>query len=139
MDDKRKAEIKFKKVVSEQFPINSKRGGGIIKIDAWENENEEMIKYSLAYINRLIYSYGDNGRVIEYDNTHNFHHKHYFGEISVVDDFVNYEELVECFEHEISDEINSITFFMLPASKSVSGRCGRPGQFGVLPRNGSKY
>ena len=29
--------------MSEQFPINPKRGGGIVKIDVWENEdaNEE--------------------------------------------------------------------------------------------------
>jgi len=48
MGDKRKVKLAFKKVVSEQFPINSKKGGGIIKIDAWENEKGEVVKYSLA-------------------------------------------------------------------------------------------
>ena len=81
---------------------SSKKGGGIVKIDVWEDEKGRVVKYSLAYINHLIYS-GDNGRVIGYDNTHNFHHKHYFGEISLVDDFVNYEELVGRFEHEIKE------------------------------------
>lgn len=104
MVDKRKAKTKFRKVVSEQFPINSKRGGGIIKIDAWENENGEVVKYSLAYINHLIFS-GDNGRVIGYDNTHSFHHKHYFGEISEVDDFTSYQDLVDRFESEIKEFI----------------------------------
>lgn len=36
------------------------------------------------------------------DNSHNFHHMHYFGEISEVDDFVSYQELVERFELEMN-------------------------------------
>ena len=48
---------------------------------------------------------GDNGRVIGYDNTHNFHHKHYLGEISEVCDFVSYENLLERFEKEIKEFI----------------------------------
>jgi len=94
----------FKKIVSEQFPINQKRGGGIIKIDAWENEKGEIVKYSMAYINPFIFS-GDNGRVLGYDNTHDFHHKHYFGEISEVSDFTNYQSLVNRFEKEIKEFI----------------------------------
>ncbi|ACN14049.1 putative transcriptional regulator [Desulforapulum autotrophicum HRM2] len=104
MGDKRKIKLTFKKVVSEQFPINSKRGGGIIKIDAWENEKGEVVKYSLAYINHLVLS-DDNGRVLGYDNTHNFHHKHYFGEISAVDDFKSYQDLVDRFQIEIKEFI----------------------------------
>ncbi|MCI5148240.1 MAG: transcriptional regulator [Candidatus Electrothrix sp. MAN1_4] len=94
----------FNKIVSEQFPVNRKRGGGIIKIEAWENQKGEIVKYSLAYINHLIFS-GDNGRVLGYDNSHNFHHRHYFGEISAVGDFVGYHELVERFEKEIKEFI----------------------------------
>jgi len=102
---KRKSQkIKFKKVVSEQLPVNIKRGGGLLKIEAWENEKGEIVKYSMAYINHLIFS-GDNGRVLGYDNTHNFHHKHYFGEISEILDFTTYQELVERFENEIKEFI----------------------------------
>ena len=90
----REKKAKFKKVVSEQFPVNPKRGGGILKIEAWENEKGEIVKYSMAYINHLIFS-DDNGRVLGYDNTHDFHHKHYFGEISEVSDFINYQNLVD--------------------------------------------
>ena len=39
----------------------------------------------MAYINHLIFS-GENGRVLGYDNSHNFHHRHYFGETSEVDE-----------------------------------------------------
>jgi len=104
MKQKRRGKTKFTKIVSEQFPINSKRDGGIIKIAAWENNKGEIVKYSMAYINHLIFS-GDNGRVTGYDNTHHFHHKHYFGEISEVDDFISYQELVERFEKEIKEFI----------------------------------
>ena len=95
---------KFKKIVSEQFPINPKRGGGIIKIEAWQNKNGDIVKYSMVYINHLLYS-GDNGRVLGYDNTHNYHHKHYFGEISEVSDFTTYQDLVDKFEQEIKEFI----------------------------------
>ncbi len=104
MKKKKPAKNQFTKVVSEQFPINQKRGGGIIKIEAWENEKGQIVKYSMAYINSLIFS-EDNGRVLGYDNTHNYHHKHYLGEISEVDDFTNYEELVKRFEKEIKEYI----------------------------------
>jgi len=96
--------IKFKKVVSEQFPVNLKKGGGILKIEAWENEKGEIVKYSMAYINHLIFA-GDNGRVLGYDNTHDFHHKHYFGEISEVVDFTTYQNLLDRFEQEIKEFI----------------------------------
>jgi len=33
---KAKKKKAFQKVVSELFPINEKRGGGLIKIEAWE-------------------------------------------------------------------------------------------------------
>ncbi len=104
MGNKRKGKTKFKKIVSEQFPINPKRGEGIVKIDVWENENGEVVKYSLAYINHLLFS-GDNGRVIGYDNTHNYHHKHCCGEISEVGDFTNYQDLIDRFEKEIKEFI----------------------------------
>jgi len=35
------------------------KGGGLIKIEAWENQKGEIVKYSMAYINHLIYG-GDN-------------------------------------------------------------------------------
>lgn len=95
---------KFRKVVSEQFPVNRKRGGGILKIEAWENEKGEIVKYSMAYINHLVFS-GDNGRVIGYDNSHNFHHRHYVGEITEDSDFINYQDLIGRFEREIKEFI----------------------------------
>ena len=102
MSRNKKTTSKFKKVVSEQFPVNLQRGGGVLKIEAWENKKGEIVKYSMAYIYHLIFS-DDNGRVIGYDNAHDFHHKHYMGEISEVLDFISYHDLVERFEKEIKE------------------------------------
>ena len=44
-----------------------------------------------------------DGRVIGYDNSHNFHHKHYFGEIIELDDFINYQELVKKFRDDLKE------------------------------------
>ena len=104
MVKRKNRKTKFQKVVSEQFPVNPNRGGGILKIEAWENEKDEIIKYSMAYINHLIFS-GDNGRVLGYDNTHDFHHKHYCGEISEVSNFTTYQNLVDRFKKEIKEFI----------------------------------
>ena len=91
----------YTKVINEQFIVPFEKGGGIIKFEAWEYENE-IVKYSMAYINKKIFP-NDNGRVIGYDNSHHFHHRHYFGEITELDDFVNYQTLVEQFRQEIKE------------------------------------
>ena len=78
----------YTKVVNERYTLSAKKGGGVIKIEAWEDQEGNLIKYSIAYINHALYK-NDNGRVIGYYNSHNYHHKHYFGEVSAVDDFVS--------------------------------------------------
>jgi uncharacterized protein YfaT (DUF1175 family) len=89
------------KVIDEQFIVPYKEGDGIIKFEAWEYENK-IVKYNMAYINKSVFP-NDNGRVIGYDNSHNFHHKHYFGEIIELDDFVNYQELVKRFKNDLKE------------------------------------
>ena len=93
----------YTKIIDEQFIVPYKQGGGIIKFEAWEYENK-IVKYNMAYINKSVFP-NDNGRVIGYDNSHNFHHKHYFGEISEVDNFTNYQDLIDRFEKEIKEFI----------------------------------
>jgi len=94
---------KYTKVIDEKFIVPEKMGGGVIKFEAWEYE-EKIVKYNMAYINKTIFS-GDNGRVLGYDNSHNFHHKHYFGEIIEIDDFTNYQDLVLRFKQELKEFI----------------------------------
>ncbi len=91
----------FRKVVSESFPIRRGRGG-LIKIEVWEDEKGNIARYNMAYINHAIFA-DDNGRVIGYDNAHNYHHKHYFGEIFRVENFRNYKELLMQFEKEVKE------------------------------------
>jgi len=91
------------KVIDEQFIISFNKGGGIIKFEAWEF-NDVIVKYNMAYINKNIYP-NDNGRVIGYDNSHNFHHKHYLGQITELDDFVSYQKLVQRFKNDLKEFI----------------------------------
>ena len=92
---------KYKKVIDEQFIVPYNKGSGIIKFEAWEYQ-DKIVKYNMAYINKNIFP-NDNGRVIGYDNSHNFHHKHYLGQISEIDDFINYQELVQRFKNDIKE------------------------------------
>jgi len=50
MAKKKNTKNKFKKIVSEQYPVAPKRGGGLVKIEVWENEQGEVVKYSMVYI-----------------------------------------------------------------------------------------
>jgi len=104
MAKKRKKVSAFKKIVDERYTLPKKRGGGTIKIEAWEDEQGDVVKYNIAYVNHELYQ-GDNGRVIGYDNAHDYHHKHDFGEISPVADFTSYEDILERFEAEIKEYI----------------------------------
>ncbi len=74
-------------------------GGGVLKERVIrELPSKKVISYALAYINPLIFS-GDNGRVMWYDNSHGYSHKHYLGVITPVP-FTSYAELYDQFEHE---------------------------------------
>lgn len=71
---------------------------GILRLQAWTDEQQRVRRYSLAYINPLIFS-GDNGRVLGYDDAHDYHHRHYFGQITAVN-FVSFKATLEKFEQE---------------------------------------
>jgi hypothetical protein len=74
-------------------------GGGVLKeLVIRELPSKKVTHYALAYINPLIYS-GDNGRVLGYDNSHGFSHKHYMGKMTQ-ESFASYEQLYEEFEQE---------------------------------------
>jgi len=91
------------KIIDEKFIVPSDKGGGVIKFEAWEYENQ-VVKYNMVYINVNIFP-NDNGRVMGYDNSHDFHHKHYFGEIIELDNFTNYQNLVKRFQNDIKEFI----------------------------------
>lgn len=93
----------YRKIIDEKFIVPACKGGGVIKFEAWEHKHK-VVKYNMAYINKLLCSY-DNGRVLGYDNSHHFHHKHYWGDIIEIEDFKSYEELVLRFKNELKEFI----------------------------------
>jgi hypothetical protein len=54
-----------------------------------------------GYINRRICSV-DNGRVLGYDNSHEYHHRHFMGTVEPIE-FENYKSLSARFEAEVKE------------------------------------
>jgi len=94
----------YLKIIDERFTLSKKRGGGSIRVEAWENDKGDVVRYSIAYINHDKCQ-NDNGRVIGYDNAHDYHHKHEMGEIYPIEDFTSYADIVERFEKDIKEYI----------------------------------
>jgi len=90
--------IKREKRVDQTVYLSGKRRGAILKEEVWY-ERGRVAKYSLAYIDPRIYA-ADNGRVLGYDNTHDYRHRHFVGKVEIVE-FHGYEALVTRFEAEL--------------------------------------
>ncbi len=94
----------FVKFIDESSPISKKNGGGVLRTTAWKDKDGNIVKYNISYINPSICA-ADNGRVLGYDNSHGYHHRHYWGEIVEINDFVSFENLVKRFMQEIQEFI----------------------------------
>jgi hypothetical protein len=93
----------------EQIYLKASRGGGILSYEVWghQTHNKTVVtRYNLAYINPAIFT-RDNGRVLGYDNAHDYHHRHWFGAVEAVS-FTSYEEQLERFQQEWSALMQSI-------------------------------
>lgn len=95
--DKRKKE-KFTKVIDETIKLPDKQGNGILKYSASADGNGVITRYSLAYMNYNVCT-KDNGRVLGYDNSHGYHHRHFMGKEEKVN-FVTFGEISDLFETE---------------------------------------
>jgi hypothetical protein len=80
--------------------LKGKRKGALLKEQIWF-EDGEVVAYNLAYTNLRRCS-RDNGRVLGYDNSHDYHHRHFMGEVEAVE-FTTYVALVERFIGEVHD------------------------------------
>ena len=89
---------KFIKVIDETINIPEKSGNGILRFIVNVDGKGHLGRYSLAYINHRLCNI-DNGRVLGYDNSHGYHHRHYMGKEEPVD-FKNYETIAERFDTE---------------------------------------
>ncbi len=79
--------------------IPARLGGGVLKeLVKREMPSKKVTHYALAYINFAICG-ADNGRVLGYDNSHGFSHKHFMG-ATVPEPFTTYEELYDKFQAE---------------------------------------
>ena len=85
----------------ERFELKQKSGGGLLRFEVWgyqESGKTVVTRYNLAYINHSI-CHVDNGRVLGFDNAHDYHHRHYMGEVTAVE-FLSYEATLETFQQE---------------------------------------
>ena len=89
------------KVVDETIVLKRPRRGGRLKEEVWQTRAGEITKYSLAYINRLVCQV-DNGRVLGYDNSHDYHHRHFMGSVKAIE-FKDYASLAARFREEVQE------------------------------------
>lgn len=89
-------------MVDERFVLSQRRGGGVVRMEAWTDAQGRVVRYNMAYENPGI-CLVDNGRVIGYDNSHGEHHRHERGEVFPVEDFVSYDDLVVRFQAEVEE------------------------------------
>ena len=71
------------RTTSETHRLRRKRKGALLKEQVWF-EGKKIVAYSLAYINLRRFS-ADNGRVLGYDNSHDYHHRHFMGAVERVE------------------------------------------------------
>ncbi len=72
----------------------------MLKEEVWYDCNT-VVKYSLAYIDPRK-SGIDNGRVLGFDNSHGFDHRHYMGKTETIE-FPGYAALVNRFQEELRE------------------------------------
>ena len=80
--------------------LTGTRRGAVLKEEVWYL-GEEVVKYSLAYINPRRCGV-DNGRVLGYDNSHDYNRRHFMGDIEEIE-FHGYEALLTRFQKEVED------------------------------------
>jgi hypothetical protein len=73
--------------------------GAILKEEVW-TAGGEVVHYSLAYIYHRVCGV-DNGRVLGYDNSHDYHHRHFMGAVEPVQ-FESYEAVAKRFYAEVA-------------------------------------
>ena len=93
----------------ETFKLKTGQGGGIISFEVWgyiQNGKTVVTRHNLAYINPLICQ-KDNGRVLGFDNVHDYHHNHYMGKVAPFD-FFSYEKTLEQFQKEWQEIVKGL-------------------------------
>jgi hypothetical protein len=87
------------KVVDETILLKRPRRGAKLREEVWQTPDGKVVKYNLAYINHLVCQ-ADHGRVLGYDNSHDYHHRHLMGNVEDFE-FKDYESLAARFLEEV--------------------------------------
>jgi hypothetical protein len=95
-----KKPAKAEKRIDQTHHLTGKRRGAILKEEVWY-DGGIVVKYSLAYVNPRVCG-ADNGRVLGFDNSHGFDHRHYLGELEEIE-FSGYAAVVNRFAAELKE------------------------------------
>lgn len=93
----------------ERCELKPKSGGGVLRYEVWGYQvggQTVVTRYNLAYINHAI-CHVDNGRVLGFDNAHDYHHRHSMGKVMPVE-FTSYEATLERFQQEWVDIVKAV-------------------------------
>ena len=96
--DKRKKPEKHIKAIDDTVILPVKQGNGMLKYSVRVDNKGKIARYSLTYINPHLCNI-DNGRVLGFDNSHGYHHRHYMGQEEKIS-FNSYEDIAKRFEKE---------------------------------------
>jgi hypothetical protein len=88
----------LRKVLDEVSPVRCVSGRGVIREEVWKDEDGQVARYNLAFINHFLTT-EDHGRVLGYDNSHGYHHRHFKGATEAFD----YTEYVAVFDRFVAE------------------------------------
>lgn len=80
--------------------LRGKRKGATIKEQVWY-EDGQVVAYNLVYIN-LRRCRVDHGRVLGYDNSHGYHHRHFMGKVEPIE-YTSYPDHLARFIEEVHE------------------------------------
>ncbi len=83
----------------DEFYPRARNGGVVVRIQTDYSRPGRLPRYSLALIDTRATG-TDNGRILGYDNAHEYHHRHYLGKDKIVA-FESYESIETRFEAEV--------------------------------------
>jgi len=92
-------ELDPEKSVRDEFHPKGRKGGVAVRVQADNSRSGRLLRYSMVLIDTHNTA-ADNGRVLGYDNSHGYHHRHYLGKVEPVE-FESYESTEKRFEAEV--------------------------------------
>ncbi len=87
------------KAIDESAIVRCAVGIGELREEVWIDASGKEVRYNLAFINHHLYA-ADNGRVLGYDTAHGSLHRHYAGNIKMIEP-APYCEIFDRFLEEV--------------------------------------